>query len=217
MEINLGDRDALENVLPFMAEHRICAYCGEYGTDVEHVIPRCTRLPTWTVFACRECNSIASGKLFPGFAAKRQHIRKRLRRKYAKVFAMPEWTDDELAALGPRMRQYVQDSADAREWLHQRLNFDISIQEIIEAKLGKMRALGKEEERVAPMSSLRQAVPDGPRRPEVLLSNVPDSIMADHPVQGSSDPPPGEPIIPGGDGRSAPVHLLGWLRRLLTP
>jgi hypothetical protein len=195
-ETNLGDKDALEHVLPFILEHRICAYCGEYGTDREHVIPQCTHLPTWTVFACRECNGMASGKLFNGFGAKRSWIRSRIRRKYANVLHMPEWTSDELAELGYRLRQYVGESSDAREWLMQRLNFDVAVVEIVEGKIGTRDDAARRNQRVAQMSALQQAVPVREERPEVLSGRVPDGVMAENPVEGRGDPQTHQSALP---------------------
>lgn len=187
-EINLGDKDALEHVLPFIVEHKICAYCGEYGTDREHVVPRCTHLPTWTVYACRECNGIAGGRLFASFGSKRAHIKKRLWRKYYKVLTMPEWTHDELAQLSYRLRQYVENGNDARAWVTQRINFDIAVQDIIEARIGKIREIDKEVERVAPLSTLRPPVSSGPLGSEVLHPEMPHIPLAENQVQSGNDP-----------------------------
>jgi hypothetical protein len=183
-EINLGDIDSLCTVLPFIHEHRICAYCGEYGTDIEHVVPRQSHLPTWTVRACSECNGLASGKVFPSFADKRHFIRKRIRRKYARRLQMPEWTADEIAVLGYRLAQYIQDSADSRDWIHQRLTFDINVQEIIEAKIARYG----ESTRSSPMSSLRKNVPGSSGGPEVLQPEMPHGGVAEGSIEGSHDP-----------------------------
>jgi len=57
--------------------------------------------------ACNECNHIAGAKLFKSFGAKRKHIQKELRRKYAKLLAAPAWTENELNALGRELQERV--------------------------------------------------------------------------------------------------------------
>lgn len=101
---------------------------------------------------------------------------------------MPEWTHDELANLSYRLRQYVENGNDARAWVTQRINFDIAVQDIIEAKIGKIREIDKEEERVAPLSTLRPPVSGGPLRSEVLHREMPHSTLAENTVKGGSDP-----------------------------
>lgn len=132
-EINIADQDNLATILPLMSEKRICAYCGEFGEEIEHVVPRWTGLPTWTVWACAECNRIALGRVFGCFAAKRDFIRKRLVQKYAKYVRMPEWTEDEIESMRGRMKCYIRGCAIMRQWVLQRIEFDVAVMELLES------------------------------------------------------------------------------------
>lgn len=127
-EMIVADRETLAEVVEFFRERYICAYCGERGDEVEHVIPRRTNLPTWTVIACHECNSLASGTLWATFAEKRDGIRARLRRKYRRLLQTPEWDDDELRTMGPTLRKRIRGSMVLRDVLLQRLAFDLEIE-----------------------------------------------------------------------------------------
>jgi hypothetical protein len=56
---------------------QICVYCGDYATEVDHVVPwnyvHCNDEDNF-VGACRDCNGIASDKVFVDFNAKREYI-----------------------------------------------------------------------------------------------------------------------------------------------
>lgn len=112
-----------------------CAYCGLPAESVDHVIPRSlrymlTELGGWrdrwgrvadTVPCCRECNSVAGALVFNTMAEKRKYIHERLRIRYADLLRTPQWDEDELDALGPSLRGYVNASKDAANIVRQRL------------------------------------------------------------------------------------------------
>lgn len=123
-------RDAVE----YCKEHQVCAYCGEYGSEAEHVVPKHLELDTWTILACSDCNNIAGGAPLFTFRDKRDHIRAGIRKRHGKLLRMPDWTDDEIDDLGPAMRRSVLAHARAREIVLQRLSFDIETV----AKLGDL-------------------------------------------------------------------------------
>jgi hypothetical protein len=72
---------------------------GEYANEIEHVYPRSTKLPTYVVPACKECNLLASDALFSTFEEKSIYIRNKLRKRYKKILSTPEWTSDEIKEL----------------------------------------------------------------------------------------------------------------------
>lgn len=118
---------SLSEVIQNLRDLGLCAYCGEHGAEVEHVIPRRAHLATFTVPACRECNGIASGKLFESFNEKQQHIRKGLRKKYDKVLRIPQWDAEEIADLGRAMQDMVKKWEAARLIMVQRLSWEPTI------------------------------------------------------------------------------------------
>ncbi len=101
----------------------ICFYCGEYGCEIEHVVPQHTRLPTYTVLACRECNGMAGGELFANVLDKLHYIRGRREKKYAKVLSMPQWTKDELKDLGYAIRVRIEACENARQLVQSQLDW----------------------------------------------------------------------------------------------
>jgi hypothetical protein len=123
-EIIVQDKKAISGVLKILRENKICAYCGELAEEVEHVQPRRNRLETWTVPACKECNRLAGGRVFPGFYEKREYIRLAIRKKYSKELSMPEWDQEELGTVKGRLREKIEASLAAREVTKQRLDFD---------------------------------------------------------------------------------------------
>jgi hypothetical protein len=116
-------------------EPNVCVYCGLPADSVDHVIPRLMRnlladVGGWrerwpritdTVWACRQCNSTAGGKLFDTVAEKRRYIHARYREKHARLLKTPDWTDDEIEALGPSLQQYMRTMRDHANLLRERL------------------------------------------------------------------------------------------------
>lgn len=101
------ERGGVGEVAERLRRMGLCAYCGEYASDIEHVIPRSSKLATYTVPACQECNGIAGGKLFLGFDEKQTFIRNALKKKYRKVLAMPEWDEEEVEEMGRAMSDMI--------------------------------------------------------------------------------------------------------------
>src|SRR5262245_41797174 len=117
---------------------RPCKYCGMPATSVDHVVPQSLlevqRLAMgaidWrqmiqarflTVPCCHECNSVLGNRVYPTLADRKAAIKKRLRRKYARLLSSPRWVDSELDDLGPGMRGYVSRHRVKREEIEQRL------------------------------------------------------------------------------------------------
>jgi hypothetical protein len=96
-----------------------CAYCGEYATVKEHLVPfsflraRTSKgsfndnFWTWILPSCEECNQIASKQVFPTALAKRNYIQERLSGRYANDLSGEEWPEGEVEELGPNLRQHV--------------------------------------------------------------------------------------------------------------
>lgn len=109
------EKAEIGHVVAWLSDKRVCFYCGEYGDEIEHVVPRRVLLPTWTVLSCTECNRMAGGEMFASVFEKLLFIREKRAKKYRKLLSMPEWDDEELAELKGRLRKMVEDWKRARE------------------------------------------------------------------------------------------------------
>lgn len=112
-----------------------CVYCGEPAEHIDHVLP--VRYSNWrdgltpeeraqlvTVPSCAECNQLAGSRAFRSLIEKRDYIRDRIRRRYAKVLNGPVWTADETAELGDGLRSYVEGKQARRHLTVWRLSHD---------------------------------------------------------------------------------------------
>lgn len=100
----------------------ICYYCGLPADVIDHVIPKIVlkshdavghdirKNRTLTVPACRECNSLLSASVQKTLQERKRELKIRLKRKYKKLLIMPEWNEEELSELSPRLRQYIEAS-----------------------------------------------------------------------------------------------------------
>ena len=89
-----------------------CYYCGVPATSIDHVIPQTLRgrIPDWediTVPACHECNSRLGDRVFNTLPARKRYIKERLGTKHAKLLRMPDWTEEELAEIGPTLQRHI--------------------------------------------------------------------------------------------------------------
>lgn len=108
-----------------------CIYCGLRATTKDHFVPisvvamlAAANAPVTGKFllpCCGECNSIASNSVFRTVAAKRRYIHDRLRRKYAAVLGMPEWSERERDELGWTLRSHIEAGMAQKSVLEQRL------------------------------------------------------------------------------------------------
>jgi hypothetical protein len=119
---------------------RPCYYCGLPAETQDHVIPKSLieqyRLSdpvsvhalfahgrTRVVPACTQCNSIAGARYHETLADRKAYVKQRLRSKYAKLLAMPDWTEEELAEVGPGLREYIHQGIETRKLIEQRLRW----------------------------------------------------------------------------------------------
>jgi len=120
-----SDKLTLSATIDELRDRGMCAYCGEFAAEIEHVMPRAAGLPTWTVPACWECNHLAMSKAFMTFGEKRDYIHKKIRKKYRKVLRLEEFDRIELAQMGPVMRNQLQSGLEAKSIVLQRLSFKL--------------------------------------------------------------------------------------------
>ena len=110
---------------------RGCVYCGLRATTNDHFVPisvvnmlqECMdQVPgKFLLPSCGECNGIASDRVFPTVAAKRRFIHARLKQKYRRVLALPEWSQAEREELGWTLRTSVDAGLAQKSVLTQRL------------------------------------------------------------------------------------------------
>lgn len=81
------------------------------------------RYPFFEVPSCLECNSLLGARGLWRFTERRDYIKKRLRRRYADILRIPDWTDTELAQLDPGLRGFVLEGLYVREFIWQRLSY----------------------------------------------------------------------------------------------
>lgn len=99
-----------------------CFYCGDLADTKDHVEPHACgdpRAARWlgrdTVSACRECNGLLRDVFPTDFVRRIDYLAGRLVKKYQLDRPVPEWDDDEIAELGPKLRQAVRGKVYARQ------------------------------------------------------------------------------------------------------
>ena len=117
-----------------------CHYCGLPATDDDHVVPRSViktyesiadpellqslkRHRTLVVPSCRECNCLAGATIQKTLEDRKRFIKTKLKKRYRKVLSMPDWNDDEIAVLGPELRQHIAASQELKRVVRQRLQW----------------------------------------------------------------------------------------------
>ena len=119
---NLNELKTLYESLKVKGDGKVCVYCRMPATDKEHLIPRSwieemkrlkgmgfdVVVPEEVIVpSCRECNLIASDKVFNSFKEKRDFIKERLLKRYKGFENKPLWTDEEIEELSGRLKEYT--------------------------------------------------------------------------------------------------------------
>ena len=114
-------------------EATVCAYCGEYASHKEHLVPYSwirllsssvgeeVTIWTWVLPSCAECNMLAGDLLFGSAYEKRRYIQGRLKARHE--FNSEPWKDEEIESLGFTLRQYVRAKQAASETVRQRATY----------------------------------------------------------------------------------------------
>jgi hypothetical protein len=109
-----------------------CSYCGAVATTIDHVPPRSMRaqlvdlgiqFDAVEIPACRECNGLLGAKPFLTLTARKAYIKRRLRRQYAELLKIPDWSDADLAQVSPAMRGYILNGILLRDFIRERLKW----------------------------------------------------------------------------------------------
>lgn len=96
-----------DNSLRVRLSGRQCVYCGETATTLEHFPPASWGPLGVLLPACQECNNFAGAGFATKFEDRARHVKARLRNKYRKQLATPEWSEDELDDIAQSLRGSV--------------------------------------------------------------------------------------------------------------
>ena len=111
-----------------------CVYCGMPANSDDHVVPLafyqaamdCVAMEHWRftlVPSCQECNATAGDRVFETITQKRRYIQERLKCRYKKILAIPEWTEDEINDLSPDLARYVRHGLKLKTIIWQRITY----------------------------------------------------------------------------------------------
>lgn len=138
-----------------------CTYCGIVADTVDHVVPQWLlrragalnmdlsavfRLQRWEVPACRECNSSLGNRIFPTLKERRAAAHAHIRRKYRSYINMPNWSEEEIAEMGPNAQVDIRKGLVIRDWARDRLRWNGAKEvEAIETIFGLAKAVARAE------------------------------------------------------------------------
>jgi hypothetical protein len=114
-----------------------CTYCGAIAGTRDHVPPKVIRgmlretVPGWekqyppeVVPACLECNVLLNKEALLTVVERKAWIKKKLRRRYARLLAMPEWSEEELQAVPEGfLKQHLLAKLVQKKWIIARLRW----------------------------------------------------------------------------------------------
>lgn len=104
----------------------VCVYCGLLADTRDHLLPRtwtgeATRKHVLTVPACQQCNSTIADRYLPSITARRRQAQQHIAHKYAALLKMPEWTSEDIAAMGKTLRSTIERGVFDRDLTRARL------------------------------------------------------------------------------------------------
>ena len=88
---------------------RLCVYCGEIATSLDHFPPAVCTPVGLLLPACKECNCIASTEYSYDFLGRSLYVTDKLRTKYKRFVQNPSWSNKEMLALGYNLRMGVKE------------------------------------------------------------------------------------------------------------
>lgn len=84
-----------------------CVYCGEVATEDEHFPPATFSARGFILPACSECNRLAGTEYGTDFEKRSDRVKDKIRSKYARAVATPDWSPEEIGELGRGLRSGV--------------------------------------------------------------------------------------------------------------
>jgi hypothetical protein len=113
-----------------------CYYCGMPATGVDHVVPLSIlytlidikekgllRNRITIVSCCNECNTLLGTSYQETLKQRKTYLKRKLKKKYRKVFSTVEFTKSELKQFGPTLRQYIKSNIAKKKWISVRLKW----------------------------------------------------------------------------------------------
>jgi len=108
-----------------------CTYCGtESCLEREHVIPAVwygyrtyDSQKQWIVTGCKDCNHLSGAFVCFSIPEKAKYILKRYKSRYAKILRSPYWSQDELEAVGWKLRAPIEEAQTQKIILQRRIAF----------------------------------------------------------------------------------------------
>lgn len=101
--------------------------------SVDHIPPRYLRaqmmglelaaMREQEVPACRDCHSVLGRRPLLTITDRRAYVKASLRRRYARMLRIPNWTQDQLAELGDDLRRMIERNLLVRDEIRQRLRW----------------------------------------------------------------------------------------------
>lgn len=120
-------------------KYELCYYCGMPAESTDHVIPlsvlrnirglpmeqvaEITRNRILTVESCHECNHLLGATVQESLRDRKKYLKERLKKRYAKILIVPDWTEEELMGLGPHLRATVLSGIAHRNRVRIRLSY----------------------------------------------------------------------------------------------
>ena len=125
-QIEIETNHDKENVTP-------CYYCGMSAIARDHTIPRIILKSLDSVGinirgrrklivpTCTQCNSLLGASYQKTLEKRKQILKNRLRKKYRKLLAMPDWTEKDLEPMGYSLQTTIISSLIKKEEIKRRL------------------------------------------------------------------------------------------------
>jgi hypothetical protein len=110
-----------------------CFYCGVPADTTDHVPPRSVRgelmalnITQWEfveVPACHECNCALGARALWTLPSRKAWIKRWLRKRYARLLVIPEWTEVERADISERLNAFIDEGLFAAQVAHRRIKW----------------------------------------------------------------------------------------------
>ncbi len=121
-------------------ESNYCYYCGMPADTIDHAVPqsilrmidriadpdiyrRMILRRRLTVPCCNECNSVIGPKYQKSLEERKKFLKSKLKRRYKKLLAMPDWTEREISEMGDHMRDYIRDAQRLKDNIVSRIHW----------------------------------------------------------------------------------------------
>lgn len=108
-----------------------CVYCGEPEECTDHFVPvskfkeEIFHDGFFVLPSCTECNQIAWAHKFRTVHERQAFIHYKIKKKYAKLLRMPNWTEHEIGEMGCNAQTMIRVNLEKRNWVRERLQWTL--------------------------------------------------------------------------------------------